>query len=110
VETGEEKTILETPWVGSWLMVGYDDVSVAKRDTIVVMQLDKNKKIQYLTQTREGEILLQSEGDYSINDLHSVLSVIEDGQPQIEYFIRKVDKDSFIFQSDTFSIKWKRID
>jgi hypothetical protein len=108
--TSSKNEETENPWIGSWQMVGYDQVSVANRDTIVIMQLDENKKIHYITQTRSGEILLESEGEFSINNQHSVLSVIEDGQPQVEYFIRKIDKDSFIFQSDTFSIKWKRID
>lgn len=105
-----KEKISENPWVGTWLMVGYDQISVEKRDTLVVMNLKDNNKIEYITQTRKGEILMQSQGDYSINDQHSVITVMENGQSQTEYFIRKVDQDSLIFQSDTFSIRWKRID
>lgn len=108
--SGKEKSKSENAWVGTWQMVGYDQVSVEMRDTLVIMQLDDQNKIKYITQTRQGEILLESEGDYSINDQHSVITVAENGQKQTEYFIRKVDQDSLIFQSDTFSIKWKRID
>lgn len=106
----KEKSKSENPWIGTWQMVGYDDISVEKRDTLVIMLLNDQNKIKYITQTRQGEVLLESEGDYSINDQHSVITVAENGQNQTEYFIRKVDQDSLIFQSDTFSIKWKRID
>lgn len=106
----KESSISKTPWVGTWQMVGYDNVSVADRDTLVIMKIDEQKSFQFITRTRNGEILTQNEGEYSINDQNSVITVSENGQAQVEYFIRKVDKDSFIFESDTFSIKWKRID
>lgn len=105
-----ETPVSKTPWVGTWQMVGYDNVSVADRDTVVIMNMDENKSFQYITKTTSGEILMESEGQYSINDQQSLITVTENGQAQIEYFIRKVDRDSFIFQSDTFSIKWKRIE
>ncbi len=105
-----EKKALENPWIGTWQMVGYDSTSVEDSSTVLTMKLDEENKIEYLTKTREGEILIETEGEYSINDQHSVLTIIEDGRKQTEYFIRKVDNDSLIFQSDKFSIKWKRID
>jgi uncharacterized protein YegP (UPF0339 family) len=108
---GEKETpTSKTPWIGTWQMVGYDNVSVANRDTFVLMNIDENKNFRYTTKTTNGEILMESEGRYSINDQQSLITITENGQSQTEYFIRKVDKDSFIFQSDTFSIKWKRIE
>ena len=106
----KESPISKTPWVGTWQMVGYDNVSVADRDTFVLMNIDENKNFRYTTKTTNGKILMESKGRYSINDQQSLITITENGQSQIEYFIRKVDKDSFIFQSDTFSIKWKRIE
>lgn len=105
-----ESTISKTPWVGTWQMVGYDSVSVEDSNSVLTMSLDENKKIEYLSKTKDGEVLVETKGEYSINDQHSVLTIIEDGRKQTEYFIRKIDKDSFIFQSDKFSIKWKRIE
>jgi hypothetical protein len=108
--TESEKKISENPWIGTWQMVGYDSASVEDSSTVLTMKLDEENKIEYITKTKKGEILVESVGEYSINDQHSVLTIIEDGRKQAEYFIRKVDKDSLIFQSDKFSIKWKRID
>ena len=106
----KETPASDTLWIGTWQMVGYDSVSVEDSNMVLTMQLDENKKIEYLTKTRDGEVLIETEGNYSINDQHSVLTVTEDGRKQTEYFIRKIDKDSFIFQSDKFSIKWKRME
>lgn len=97
-------------WVGSWCMTGYDNISVENRDTLVFMNIDENGNIEYITKTRSGDIIMQNKGSYSMNDQKSMITVEEDGVGKIEYFIRKVDQDSFIFQSDTFIIKWKRID
>lgn len=109
-KTDSEKNVDENPWVGTWQMVGYDSASVEDSNTVLTMKLDEKNKIEYITKTREGEILIESVGEYTINDQHSVLTILEDGRKQTEYFIRKVDADSLIFQSDKFSIKWKRID
>jgi hypothetical protein len=108
--TESEKKISENPWIGTWQMVGYDSASVEDSSTVLTMKLDEENKIEYITKTKKGEILVERVVEYSINDQHSVLTIIEDGRKQAEYFIRKVDKDSLIFQSDKFSIKWKRID
>jgi hypothetical protein len=97
-------------WVGNWQMVGYDDTEVTGNDTLVFMKLNADKTIEYKTQTRAGEILMNDIGKYKLNDQHSVLSIYEADKLMVEYFIRKVDEDSLIFQSDTFSIKWKRIE
>jgi hypothetical protein len=105
-----ENLSTDTPWIGTWQMVGYDSASVEDSNTVLTMKLDEKNKIEYITKTRDGEILIESVGEYSINDQHSVLTILEDGRKQTEYFIRKVDEDSLIFQSDKFRIKWKRID
>ena len=98
------------PWVGTWQMVAYDNTSVAESDTMVLMILNEDKSIEYITQTKNGTVLMKNKGNYELNDQHSVLSVYENNELMVEYFLRKVDDDSLIFQSDTFSIKWKRID
>lgn len=100
----------DAPWVGTWQMVAYDKTSVADSDTMVIMVLNEDKSIEYITQTKNGTVLMKNKGNYELNDQHSVLSVYENNELMVEYFLRKVDDDSLIFQSDTFSIKWKRID
>lgn len=91
-------------------MVGYDKTSVTNRDTLIFMSLNEDFSFEYKISTRNGNVLSDDKARYEINDQHSVISVFENDKKVTEYFIRKVDEDSLIFESDTFSIKWKRVE
>lgn len=108
-QSAENKVNSEKPWVGTWQMVGYDKTSVASRDTLIYMSLNDDFSFEYKISTRNGDVLRDDKARYEINDQHSVISVYENDKKVTEYFIRKVDVDSLIFQSDTFSILWKRV-
>lgn len=106
----EDQKIESKLWQGDWQMVGYDNISVENRDTIIVMSLNADETFGYKIFTRNGDMLSDNLAKYEINDQHSVITVFENEKKAIEYFIRKVDQDSLIFQSDTLSIKWKRLE
>lgn len=109
-QPSDNKVNSEKPWIGTWQMVGYDTTSVANRDTLIYMSLNEDFSFEYKISTRNGNVLSDDKARYEINDQHSVISVFENDKKVTEYFIRKVDVDSLIFQSDTFSIKWKRVE
>lgn len=109
-QSSENKVNSEKPWLGTWQMVGYDKTSVTSRDTLIFMTLNEDFSFEYKISTRNGNVLSDDKARYEINDQHSVISVFENDKKVTEYFIRKVDVDSLIFQSDTFSIKWKRVE
>lgn len=111
-DSSDEKEVTvdkNQPWIGKWQMVGYDAVRVENRDTLIFMTLSDDHTFHYETVTKSGEVLMDNEATFEINDQHSIISILENGKVATEYFIRKVDKDSLLFNSDTLIIRWKRI-